>query len=387
MALDVDNLGQVFTEKGIVSEMLMMRKNRGRVLEPSAGAGAFSDHIPGCVAIEFDPRVCPPYALNMDFFAYPVTEKFDTIIGNPPYVKSKQIMESTKALLDLSLFDARANLYLFFIEKCIHHLNDGGELIFITPRDFLKATSAAKLNDFIFDNGTITHIIDLGDKPVFPGFSPNCIIFRFEKGNFTRLTNISKRFASVNGQLMFTSSDYTIPFADIFMVKVGAVSGADEIFTNPKGNREFVCSKTIDTGATRRMFYGVASPEIEAHKDTLLARRIRRFTEDNWWEWGRGYFQSDAPRIYVNAKTRRAEPFFTHECTAYDGSMLAIFPKNPRHGIAKYVEALNKVDWEELGFVCDGRFLFSQRSLEGCHLPESFRRFLPAATSRMKKAA
>ncbi len=26
--------------------------------------------------------------------------------------------------------------------------------------------------------------------------------------------------------------------------------------------------------------------------------------------------------------------------------------------------ALNEVDWTDLGFVCDGRFLFSQRSLE-----------------------
>lgn len=381
-ALDVNVLGQVFTEQSIVTEMLMMRKNSGRVLEPSAGAGAFSDHLPGCVAIEFDNRVCPEYALNMDFFAYPLSEKFDTIIGNPPYVKYKQVHESTKAILDMTLFDARANLYLFFIEKCIRHLNDGGELIFITPRDFIKATSAARLNDFIFDNGTITDIVDLGDKPVFPGFNPNCIIFRFEKGNFTRLTNITKRFASVNGQLMFTSSDFSVPFSELFTVKVGAVSGADEIFAHPKGNLDLVCSKTIDTGETRRMFYGVPAPELEPYKPQLLARRIRKFTENNWWEWGRGFHQSDAPRIYVNAKTRRTNPFFKHNCKAYDGSMLAIFPKNRRISVSTYADALNRVDWAELGFVCDGRFLFSQRSLEGCYLPSSFKRFIRPSIER-----
>ena len=38
-------------------------------------------------------------------------------------------------------------------------------------------------------------------------------------------------------------------------------------------------------------------------------------------------------------------------------------------------ERLNNVDWEELGFVCDGRFLFSQRSLENAVLDSSFLEF------------
>jgi len=36
---------------------------------------------------------------------------------------------------------------------------------------------------------------------------------------------------------------------------------------------------------------------------------------------------------------------------------------------------LNDVDWRELGFMCDGRFLFSQRALEQCLLPEVFREY------------
>ena len=40
---------------------------------------------------------------------------------------------------------------------------------------------------------------------------------------------------------------------------------------------------------------------------------------------------------------------------------------------------LNEVDWGDLGFICDGRFLFTQRSLEQTPLPSSFRSFLPEA--------
>lgn len=35
---------------------------------------------------------------------------------------------------------------------------------------------------------------------------------------------------------MFLRNDYPLPFSDVFTVKVGGVSGADEIFTHPKGN-------------------------------------------------------------------------------------------------------------------------------------------------------
>lgn len=40
--------------------------------------------------------------------------------------------------------------------------------------------------------------------------------------------------------------------------------------------------------------------------------------------------------------------------------------------LQKICDKLNHTDWQELGFVCDGRFLFSQRSLENAMLDSSF---------------
>jgi adenine-specific DNA-methyltransferase len=327
---NVESFGQVFTPKAVVSEMLQLRRNyNGRTLEPSCGDGAFADEIPGCVRIELDKRFCTPETLNIDFFDYPLSEKFDCIIGNPPYVRYQDILPETKKKLRSTLFDERSNLYLFFIEKCIRHLNDGGELIFITPRDFLKATSSIKLNQFIYENGTITDITDLGDKKVFSGFHPNCIIFRFEKGNFSRKTNVSKEFVLASGQLLFTDNAYPVRFKEIFEVKVGAVSGNDAIFTSEEyGNADFVCSSTHKTGKTKRMIFNTPHPFLNKFKSELLSRKIRNFDESNWWQWGRLHHISTKKRIYVNAKTRAEKPFFVHECKHYDGSVLAIFPKN-----------------------------------------------------------
>ena len=357
--------------------MLGLRQHKGRTLEPSSGDGAFVQCIPNCIGIEIDPRHCSPNAINMDFFDYPVSEKFETIIGNPPYVRYQDILPNTKNKLHSQLFDERSNLYLFFIEKCVQHLTDSGELIFITPRDFLKATSSIRLNAFLYEQGTITDVIDLGDKKIFQGFSPNCIIFRFEKGNFSRITNNTQIFSHINGQLLFAKQSYSLLFNDIFRVKVGAVSGCDTIFAQDDlGNADFVCSTTAKTGNTKRMIFNINIPYLQVYKEQLMNRRIRFFDETNWWQWGRLHHISEQERIYVNAKTRNTRPFFTHHCKNYDGSVLALFPHNPQADITELCHLLNEVDWQELGFVCDGRYLFSQKSLENAPLPDVFEKFL-----------
>jgi adenine-specific DNA-methyltransferase len=373
---NVEQLGQVFTPQFIVAEMLQLRKNFGSVLEPSSGDGAFAKNIPNCVCIELDAKHCNNHSINMDFFDYPVKNKFDTIIGNPPYVRYQDILPETKKKLHSDLFDQRTNLYLFFIEKSINHLNEKGELIFITPRDFLKATSSIKLNEFIYKNGTITDIIDLGDKRIFNGFSPNCLIWRFEKGNFSRKTNISKEFVFCNGQLLFTDLYYPLRFKEVFFVKVGAVSGADKIFENEKyANMEFVCSSTCKTGQLKKMIFNERNAYLEEYKDELVKRQIKIFDEGNWWLWGRNHYISDRQRIYVNSKTRNREPFFVNDCKNYDGSVLAVFPNKQNANISEMCEKLNSVNWFELGFVCDGRYIFSQKSLENSLLPDYFREY------------
>ena len=370
--------------------MLGLCRNKGRTLEPSAGDGAFYKTLHkrkiDCVGIEYDASVAPRGVIVKDFFDYPLSEQFDIIIGNPPYVRFQDIAVDTKSKLKSRLFDSRSNLFLFFIEKCVRHLKPGGELVFIVPREFIKLTAARKLNAWLFEQGSITHFFETGDTRVFDEHTPNCAIFRFEKDRFDRRMEDGRQFTEIDGQLMFLRDDYHIRFADLFSVKVGAVSGADEIFTHPKGNMEFVYSKTVDTGQTRRMLYGIKHPHLEKHKTELLARRVANFDESNWWQWGRASPVTELPRIYVNGRTRKPEPFFLHDCNSFDGAILALFTNNrrmPRRELIQCMMMLNKeVNWQELGFICDGRFLFTQRSLQTCLLPEKFARFLPTEKSK-----
>ena len=90
---EIATLGQIFTPPAIVDCMLALVRNRGRVLEPACGDGAFLRHFPGALGIEIDPRHAPPGAEVMNFFELPDDERFATIIGNPPYVRYQSISD------------------------------------------------------------------------------------------------------------------------------------------------------------------------------------------------------------------------------------------------------------------------------------------------------
>lgn len=385
--LKPDTHGQVFTPATLVTEMLALRRNTGRVLEPSCGSGAFANvlHVTGAdlVALELDKEHAPAYATVQDFFDLPEAERFATIIGNPPYIRFQDIPAATKAKLDMASFDRRTNLFYFFIEKCVRHLEPGGELIFVVPREFPKATAARRLNRWLFEQGTVTDFRDIGDK-VFDGATPPCCVFRFEKGRADRTMNDGRVFAEHDGQLFFLpAGTHGVPLSEFFTVAVGGISGADKLYTHPRGNLDVVCSTTRKNGKTRTMLHGShAKLMLAPSKAKLLKRRVRAFTEANWWEWGRKWKDSTARRIYVNAKTRQASPFFTHAATAYDGSILALFPTCQTMDIDQAVAILNGVDWDSLGFKSGGRLLFAQRALERTLIPDAVAAQLRAAISQ-----
>jgi adenine-specific DNA-methyltransferase len=372
----IKNLGQVFTGEQIVDTMMSIIKNQGSVLEPSCGTGNFSKKIKNCVSIEFDKEICPSYAINIDFFDYPVYKNcFDTIIGNPPYVGFKSIIKTTKSKIDLKTYDNRTNLHIFFIDKCLYHLNSGGEIIFITPREFIKQTSAIPLINKMHKMGTFTHFYDYGDEVLFKGFSPNCAIWRFEKDNFSHETELLNgtivKQQNISGQMVFSNTLYDYNLSDLFDVKVGGVSGLDSVFVNPNGNEDFVYSKTNVTGKARKMYYNDKSPYIKSHESILRKRKIKTFDDSNWWQWGRDFHKSDEKRIYVNCKTRNENPFFKNDCNNYDGSILALFLKDKNIDIDLCIEELNKLNWKDLGFKVGGRYCFSQRALQNIKLPTS----------------
>lgn len=356
-------LGQFFTPSILVDQCIALIENKnGRLLEPSCGNLAFKNCMhEDSIFIEIDKNIINDNkVLNIDFFDFPITEKFDTIIGNPPYVDNKffNIKHPTNIRV-------QANLYLYFIEKCFYHLKNNGELIFIVPRDFIKLTSAKIVNELLYKNGTITHFYDFGDAKLFKEACPNVCIFRFEKDNFSYKTKTFQGEQNLlinNGIISFANSKSVITLGNFFDVKVGAVSGKDEIFVSDNGD-EFVYSQTAKTQKLKKMIYEKYDKKLEPYKKILISRGIKKFNEQNWWSWGRCInFRENEPRIYVNCRTRNKNPFFLNNCKKWDGSILALFPKI-KMNLPSVVEKLNSLDWQKMGFTTGGRYIFSQKAL------------------------
>ena len=366
MNLNKECLGQYYTPSHIVDLMVSLMENHGVVIEPACGPGAFLHKLPeDAIGIELDPDTAHPRALIMDYFD--CTVQADTIIGNPPYVRYQDIIDSTKNKLSKE-FDNRSNLYLFFIDHSISLLHDNGELIFIVPRDFIKTTSSLKLNERLYHDGGFTFWKEYGDEKVFADASPNVVIFRWVKGAEHKIP-----VSIHNGYLSFSETQTEkkkVYLSELFDICVGGASGANGVFIEDSGNIDLVVSDTKRTGNTKKAHYHTAPTDyLEQYKPALLARKIKTFNESNWWEWGRKIRHIDGPKIYVNNKTRDMQPFFTHESGWFDGSVLALIPKaDNSHNIDHLINILNNTDWDSQGFLVGGRLVFGQRSLSNAYI-------------------
>lgn len=359
-----EGLGQYFTPPEIVEKMISLIKNKGTILEPSCGDGVFFNKIPNCLGIEIDKDVAPSGVKIMDFFDWEMP--VDTIIGNPPYVRFKDILENTKKKLP-KVMDSRTNLFLFFIWRSIDLLNKNGELIFIVPRDFIKLTAASSLNERLYKEGGFTYWQEFGDEKIFANASPNVAIFRWVKNNTHQIPVHYE-----NGYLFFEREKKGTPIKELFDIQVGGASGLNEVFIEKSGNIDLVVSTTKKDGETKRAHYKEEPDEyLFLHKEELINRKIKSFTEKNWWEWGRKIRYIDGEKVYVNCKTRDSKPFFTHPSGWYDGSVLALIPKSKWYNsIDEVVELLNNNNWEEQGFKVGGRLIFGQKSLLNAYLQE-----------------
>lgn len=83
--------------------------------------------------------------------------KFDLIIGNPPYyVMKKNEVESSY----YKYFDGRPNIFVLFIIKSLELLSYRGILSFVLPKNFLNCLYYDKTRKLIFENYKILNIIE-----------------------------------------------------------------------------------------------------------------------------------------------------------------------------------------------------------------------------------
>ncbi len=83
-------------------------------------------------------------------------EKYDLIIGNPPYLKIGKMAEEALAMQDICY--GAPNLYFLFMEMASFNLVDNGELVFIIPRSWTSGAYFRKFREKFLREVALKHI-------------------------------------------------------------------------------------------------------------------------------------------------------------------------------------------------------------------------------------
>lgn len=99
--------------------------------------------------------------------------KFDLIIGNPPYVKTEDMIKlqdkkevqayKSKYYVAYKQFDK----YFLFIQRALDLVKDSGEVCYIVPNKFINNVSGEKIRELISENKYLKMFIDFNYQQIF----------------------------------------------------------------------------------------------------------------------------------------------------------------------------------------------------------------------------
>lgn len=103
-------------------------------------------------------------------------EKFNILIGNPPYVSHDKISNLGTLKRSYKVYEPFADLYCYFIEKGINLLTENGILNFITSNSFLRTNYGKPLRSFVSEEVNILELINVEDSQLFGNATVNTAI-------------------------------------------------------------------------------------------------------------------------------------------------------------------------------------------------------------------
>ena len=257
-------------------------------------------------------------------------------------------------------------------------LDDNGELIFIVPSDFTKLTSSTGIISKMYEAGTFTHIIHPHKERLFKNASIDVIIFRYCKNadlpKKVLLNDEEKCLINTNGILTYsdTEPNNLEMLQDYFNVFVGMVTGKERVFKNVEfGNIRVLNNKDKEEKYILIENFPTNNQNLNeymlSHKDELIARKIRKFNEQNWFEWGalRNYKNiiSNIGKncVYVSNITRKEKVAFIGKVQYFGGGLIMMIPKADID-LDKVVNYLNSGVFKK-NYMYSGRFKIGHKQL------------------------
>jgi adenine-specific DNA-methyltransferase len=232
--------------------------------------------------------------------------------------------------------------------------------------------------------GSFTDFLFPHDESLFEEAAVDILVFRYEKGLLQKTTQLNNKTMLCNiSNGIITFSDKEIKgtaLSTLFDVYVGLVSGKDEVYKNPMGNitilndkdklDKYIFVKTYPSNIVD------IDTHLKLHKSQLLDRRIKKFNEKNWFEWGaprniKTIEQNlGKPCIYVRNMSRSQTVAFIDKVQYFGGSLLCLIPKQTTTPvqIKSTVEFLNSNELQK-DYIYSGRFKIGHKQVCNIVLP------------------
>lgn len=239
------------------------------LLDPGCGGGEFIEGViracgakgwplPRIVGVELDPdraatararfQHLPQVEIRQADFLQPSLERFDFIIGNPPYVSILELSAAERLQYrhEYRTASGRFDLYSLFFEQALRMLAPDGRLVFITPEKFLYVETARPLRELL-----LRHRLEelhfasedtFADRVTYPlitmlsaggGPAPTRIVRRDGTTTKVTLTSSASWLPQVEGFAASPESSGAT-LADICVrISAGVATGADGVFVLP----------------------------------------------------------------------------------------------------------------------------------------------------------
>jgi len=189
------------------------------------------------------------------------SEKFEIIVGNPPYVKYQDLSDENRQYLAdkwKTIEYGTFNLYFAFFELGHKLLSENGKLGYITPNNYFTSLAGLSLRQYFLQTKCLTRIVDFRHKKVFDAQTYTAITFANKKANDSVLFDkigdnqtCNEFLLSANGspnylknlnvkkwRLLETTEQNNIriienigtPIKNLFNIAVGIATLKDEVF-------------------------------------------------------------------------------------------------------------------------------------------------------------
>ncbi len=131
---------------------------------------------------------------------YGITDGFDIVIGNPPYINIENLPVKTKNYLfkKYQACKGRTDIYIAFLERSISILNIKGFMSFILPYAFAVQKYGEKMREILIENHNIQEIVDASSYRIFENAVVYNIVLIIGKYKLQDLTKVRLHYSNTD---------------------------------------------------------------------------------------------------------------------------------------------------------------------------------------------